>query len=427
MDYSPEELKTVARMLEIPTLPDEQRTWIVRTKGGSYYEDFSQNDFIALGWNKIPLSWIVNANRPKENVIEDIKDEYPDEKRPGLIYGQLVDFVRVMSSGDYVVIPSRSSIFVNIGIVGELYEEEPVPQELFVENYQQCPFRLRRKVRWLREVSSSEDVYLSKMLRAQQTISNISKYANLIYRNLYDFYFIDGTLSLTIRKTTDDPIDFLDISILQGQIASIIQSFGEIFEEDFLIEQKAAMSSPGFIELISTKVVNPIIMLLYSIIFKVLGGKTPTADGKPATGLAGFAQTISNLFNDKADRDLKRAEAKKYLAEAAKTEADADKSRAEAKQIDAETGKTIAETQRIQAETEAANIENIKSILEIFGSSSFDDSPEKLMNSSQKLQKEISSAEDRYIQLEPILDRLGIKPPVIEGSNVIPFPSPKKQ
>lgn len=91
MDYSPEELKTVARMLEIPTLPDEQRTWIVRTKGGSYYEDFSQNDFIALGWNKIPLSWIVNANRPKENVIEDIKDEYPDEKRPGLIYGQLVD------------------------------------------------------------------------------------------------------------------------------------------------------------------------------------------------------------------------------------------------------------------------------------------------------------------------------------------------
>lgn len=115
------------------------------------------------------------------------------------------------------------------------------------------------------------------------------------------------------------------------------------------------------------------------------------------------------------------------MAEAAKTEADADKSRAEAKQIDAETGKTIAETQRIQAETEAANIENIKSILEIFGSSSFDDSPEKLMNSSQKLQKEISSAEDRYIQLEPILDRLGIKPPVIEGSNVIPFPSPKKQ
>lgn len=427
MDYSPEELKTVARMLEIPTLPDEQRTWIVRTKGGSYYEDFSRNDFIALGWNKIPLSWIVNANRPKEDVIEDIKDEYPDEKRPGLIYGQLVDFVRVMSSGDYVVIPSRSSAFVNIGIVGELYEEEPVPQELFVEDYEQCSFRLRRKVRWLREVSSSEDVYLSKMLRAQQTISDISKYANLIYRNLYDFYFIDGTLSLTIRKTTDDPVDFLDITILQGQIASIIQSFREIFEEDFLIEQKAAMSSPGFIELISTKVVNPIIMLLYSFIFKVLGGKTPTADGKTATGLAGFAQAISNLFNDKADRDLKRAEAKKYLAEAAKTEADADKSRAEAKQIDAATGKTIAETQRIQAETAAANIENIKSILEIFGPSSLDDSPEKLMNSSKKLQKEISSAEDRYIQLEPILDRLGIKPPVIEGSNVIPFPGPRKQ
>lgn len=103
MDYSPELLKQFADACRIPTVQPTQKVWIVRTRGGRYYKDFCRNEYVALGWDKIPLRWITDESRNKQDVIDDIKDEYPDEKRPGLIYGQLVDFIRVMSPGDYVV------------------------------------------------------------------------------------------------------------------------------------------------------------------------------------------------------------------------------------------------------------------------------------------------------------------------------------
>lgn len=56
MEYSPELLKQFAEMCGIPTVHAAQRIWIVRTKGGRYYQDFSLNGFIALGWDKIPLT-----------------------------------------------------------------------------------------------------------------------------------------------------------------------------------------------------------------------------------------------------------------------------------------------------------------------------------------------------------------------------------
>jgi len=64
-------------------------------------------------------------------------------------------------------------------------------------------YHLRRRVTWHKEVSVAENIYLSKMLRAQQTISDITKHADLVYRNLHDLYYVDGTLSLTLRKNND--------------------------------------------------------------------------------------------------------------------------------------------------------------------------------------------------------------------------------
>lgn len=413
MEFSQDELKMIAQLFGIPTIPDKQKTWIVRTKGGTHYEDFSRNGFVALGWDNIPLSWISDTNRAKDDVIEFIKDEYPDEKRPGLIYGQLFDFVRVMAPGDYVVIPSIGSTHVNIGIIGDLYEENVKPQPLFVDDYSYCPYRLRRHVKWIREASVSEDVYLAKMLRAQQTISDITKNAGLIYRNLYDFYFIDGTLSLTIRKVTDSATTFLDVAILQGTIAGLISEFSDIFgdESGHDIEQKMALSSPGFMQIV-TKVKSFAPFVVFSHIFKSLGGKIQTADGKSIEGIPAYLQAFSNLANDKADREVKRAQAKKILAEAGK--------------IDAESDKTRAETQKTIAETNAINLQNAKTMIELFGSTAFDGDPTKLEENGAKLHKELSSAEERYQQLEPVMDRLGINPPLIEQGIIIPFPWKKE-
>ena len=74
MEFSPELLKQFAAMCGIPIISATQHVWIVRTKGGRYYQDFSRNGYIALGWDKIPLRWITDENRTKQDVIESIKD-----------------------------------------------------------------------------------------------------------------------------------------------------------------------------------------------------------------------------------------------------------------------------------------------------------------------------------------------------------------
>lgn len=411
MEYTPELLEQFARICGIPTVQSTQRVWIVRTKGGRYYQDFSRNGYIALGWDKIPLRWIAAEDRRKQDVIEDIRDEYPDEKRPGLIYGQLVDFVRVMAPGDYVVIPSDGSNYVNIGTIGEIYTAEPTEQPLFEDDYQRCGYHLRRKVVWHKEASVNEDIYLSKMLRAQQTISDITKYADLIYRNLHDLYFIDGTLSLTLRKTSETATSLSDevqlLCTIDETVKSVNSFLGET--EQLCIEKKSAMSSPGFLQLLVTGVRNFTPFLIFQHIFETVGGKIKSADGKEVTqGLPAIIQAISNLFNDKVDRDLKRAQVRK---------------------MDAETQKVQAETLRINTETQNLALQNADVLIALSNKLTRDAEDaiallETKKNESLQVNAEL---EERRKKLAPIMESMGLQPPQIElPSNVIPFPKTKE-
>lgn len=411
MEYSPELLKQFAEICGIPTVLAAQRVWIVRTKGGRYYQDFSRNGYIALGWDKIPLRWIADEGRNKQDVIDDIKDEYPEEKRPGLIYGQLVDFVRVMASGDYVVIPSEGSNFVNIGTIGNIYTVEPNAQQIFEDDYQRCEYHLRRSVTWHKEASVNEDIYLSKMLRAQQTISDITKYADLIYRNLHDLYYIDGTLSLTLRKSSNTATALSDeaklLCTIDETVRMVCEFLGET--EPVRIEKKAAMSSPGFLQLIVTSVSNFAELIAFQQIFKTVGGKIKAANGEDvAQGLPAITQAVSNLFNDKTERDLKRAQMRK---------------------MDAETEKIQAETRKMDMETQALALQNAEALIALGDKLTSGTADAQALLEAKKTESEQVSAKIEQCQkkLAPVMESMGLQAPKIDlPSNVILFPKKKE-
>lgn len=411
MEYTPELLKQFAEICGIPTVQSAQRVWIVRTKGGRYYQDFSCNGYIALGWEKIPLHWITDEVRNRQDVIEYIKDEYPDEKRPGLIYGQLVDFVREMAPGDYVVIPSEGSNFVNIGTVGDIFIAEPAKQRLFDDDYQRCEYHLRRSVTWHKEASVNEDIYLSKMLRAQQTISDITKYADLIYRNLHDLYFIDGTLSLTLRKSNNTATALTDevelLCAIDETVRTICEFFGET--EPMRIEKKAAMSSPGFMQFIMTGVSKFAPFFVFQQIFKTVGGKIKSASGENvAQGLPAIMQAVSNLFNDKTDRDLKRAQIRK---------------------IDAETEKIQAEARKTAMESQALELQNAAAIIALGEqlTSGTEDAAALLEAKKTESEHVCAKIEQCQKKLAPVMESMGLQPPQIElPNNVILFPKKKE-
>ncbi len=398
MDYSPERLQAYANACGIPTIPEKQKIWVVRTEGGTYYQDFTLNSYVALGWERVPLNMILDEQRAKDTVIEFITHEYPDEKRPGLIYSQLVTFACIMQSGDLVIIPTEGSGSVNIGTLGELYEEKaPLSQELFAEDYTRCTYRLRRKVVWHKEASTGEDIYLTRTLRSHQTIADISDDADLIYRNLYDFYFIGGTLSLTLRKKTYEAVSFIDefalSRVINEVVAGVIEALGESEQPD--IRKRTAISSPGFLEYLVQFVCSPTALTVFAILFIVIGGKIKSGDGIETKGLASIFQGISNLFNDKVDRDLKRAQARK----------------------------TDAETAQITALAQHQQIENMKDLLSISAPV-----PSSLEGCSSIEETELGHVrfmtliQEKQAEIVPIMQRMGITPPIINmPNNILPF------
>ncbi len=210
------QIEELGDIFNIPVASDSQQVWFIRTSGGDYYDDFRFNNFVAIGWDKIPAEWVIkkplfspdsdnNGNEAHQLLSEKdfknrVSDLYPDEKRPGLVYGQLNTFYNVMHVGDWIVIPSKGTQDLTIGILGDIIHEEFEDRKVIPDQeYAICGYIHKRSVSWQRELPASYDIYLQKSLRAQQTISNITDISSLVFRHLYPVYVVNNEVRITFQ------------------------------------------------------------------------------------------------------------------------------------------------------------------------------------------------------------------------------------
>lgn len=304
----------IAKLFNIAVIDKTQKIWFFRTNGGAYYHDYCINNFIGLGWDKIDKQLILSDRAPeiKKEIIEDI---YPDEKRPGLILGQMNTFYNKMHLGDLVLIPSEGGKEVSIGVVGDLIDEIH-----HLENeteYPKCEYIHKRRVNWIKKVDLYQDVYLFRALRGQQTISDITDCAGLVLRNLYPVYISYNSLHLTLKKTSEADYSLHTNVSLCSSIIAISEEIsriynGENFENSLKI--KTAMGSPGFIEIIADLI--PEATIAIGVIFNYVIGKIKS-DGS-ASGLLGVFGSVNSLINDRANRKKTEAETERIKAETEK-------------------------------------------------------------------------------------------------------------
>lgn len=100
-------LAMIADELEIPFIPRDRKVWFLRTKGGKYYFDFKYNGFIALGWDRLSPGSLFGAGLGREAQKAYVENAYPDEKRHGLILGQMDVFYNRMQAGTWSSSPMR--------------------------------------------------------------------------------------------------------------------------------------------------------------------------------------------------------------------------------------------------------------------------------------------------------------------------------
>lgn len=316
-------LEILAREFGFPIINKDINIWFFRTQSGIYYYDFFANNYIALGWDLLPYSLVDDANKTYEQKKEFVLEQYPDEKRPGLILGQMATFYKKMKNNDLVIIPASGGKRIAIGVLGDFVEQ--IIRNDQDEEYIKCNYSHKRKVTWLKEIDLYTDVYLYKVLRAQQTISNISNYSYMIYRNLHPCYLCDDGLHLTLRKNTNTDFRIKNSVNLQKAILDIDDNVTQYFNLENKGDEivvKTAVGSPGFIEIILPYLSSSIIT--GAIVFRAICGKTKTKDGATETGLMAILSKGNELLNDYYGRKKTVAETKLIEAQTRKTLAEAE-------------------------------------------------------------------------------------------------------
>ena len=282
-----ENVNEIAAMLGIKTIGDNRNYWLVRTAGGKYFNDFFFDEYIAIGWNKINLSEINQWN--KKQTKEKIKELYPEQKRSGLIAGQLIRFVKELKKGDIVLVPDKDSRFVAFGEIieenvyientdaqeaaedlivdpdEEIIEDDCVEEEDEDEDtdgceedkdvVETCPFQKRRKVKWIKTVKKHLlDINIYKLFHSHNTISVANSYAQYIDRTLYSFFIKDNKVHVIFEVKKKDEVNAVELNDAIHNFLSCVDVFNEITESDFDkkdIEMKIKVESPGPIEFIS--------------------------------------------------------------------------------------------------------------------------------------------------------------------------------
>ena len=105
---------------------------MLRTEGGSWYEEFTNDEFIAIGWNKLDKKYCQNVH--KESALRILDKYYPENKQQTLIINNIDKFYNKMKIGDIVVLPSEGSqVLMFCEIIGNVYNQKLHKQKLMKE------------------------------------------------------------------------------------------------------------------------------------------------------------------------------------------------------------------------------------------------------------------------------------------------------
>ncbi|QDH78741.1 hypothetical protein FKX85_06700 [Echinicola soli] len=264
---------TISEILEkLPKVKEDRGYWLVRTKGGLYYESFFDGEFIAVGWEKIKLSDVAKGKTDNKTgfqiLREIISKHYPDESRPGYAANQLLKFAYDIKKNDIVLIPSENSDIIAFGEVVE------TPSYSDIYSNDKCAFSKRKKVRWLKTIGRNKlDPHLYKLMFSHLAISDASGYAEQIDKEISSFFVKGGKAHLVLEVQAEEDIPAKNLFEFGLYSLDILDEFCKveslkIKSDEFNV--KLDVQSPGFIEISGMDISG--IVLLGLIIVSIAGG-----------------------------------------------------------------------------------------------------------------------------------------------------------
>lgn len=243
---------------DIPIIPSEQNYWLLRANGGKYYEDFLRDSYIAVETFNIPLQEFIESDSlitATEKDYADIITNYLIRERHNVNYSskQIFNFINNIKEKDLVLTPSKRSEYYLVGYAGELYEEEFTssrPEMILrgsTKEIPTSPYRLRRKITWLKEVHRNEiDNSFLRILHTHQALINVNQYAHILDRLIFAFYIKENKFYANFYA--QGTVNF-SLTTWNKYHNTLFKRIGEKNADKFFLKQN--IQSPGPIEIIS--------------------------------------------------------------------------------------------------------------------------------------------------------------------------------
>ena len=308
--------------------------WLIRADGGKYYDDFVNNDYIGIRYNRITvdeLNKLANENIISVDAIKDLMfDQYAKEnqisidnlpvnsRRQLTVHAkQTYLFAFGMKIGDLVLTPAKKSYKFALGvIVGKPYDENADVVQKRIKQMQNedivypcSDYRKRRKIHWI-SVISRQDLpkELAWIMNAHQATAKLSiqdksklfnlvspiynynhKYYLRVYTShggnlsMYDWYRLVSVLPEEKQKNIDLKADVNS----HGYLTFLTSNFSDLISITKVIIGPTAVSG-GAVAIIK--------MLLNAIVGK---------DNLKKEGLVEWAQDVARRHSDNKLHNLK--------------------------------------------------------------------------------------------------------------------------
>ena len=249
--------------------------WMVRTKGGAYFDTFVKNGYVALDRNDIPYKMLYDAKQEydrydhiikkvkrtfKESSVFDNK-KYSDERKLSLAVSQVYKFVYEIHKNDMVIIPAESCDKICIGI----FEEN----NLADNNQTSDKFVYTRKVKWIKQLEKRYfDPFFYRLFTSHHAICDIGVYQGYIERCIRSQFVINDESHYVIALTSESIkarhlFKFGDL---------VLEMFEDYIEEEGLgfdingIDVSINLNSPGRIDFKSKVKMGALLMIFISSI-----------------------------------------------------------------------------------------------------------------------------------------------------------------
>jgi hypothetical protein len=190
-----------------------RRYWFIRTYGGITFRDFSDKNYVGIGFNKVPYQLLQNAKPGEVDAFNKLKEYILNnsEYKGGVATrwaNQLITFQHRIKKGDLVIIPEKDSKFYSIGVVeSDVYVVDDTRTFEHNNDYIRFPEK-RRKIKWEKSLTKQQIRRDLPFLSSnQQAITNVNRYGDRLEAYISSIFIKEDRAYLTLRVEQDEDIN----------------------------------------------------------------------------------------------------------------------------------------------------------------------------------------------------------------------------